>query len=453
MNKMKILVVPFLQSILLIGSLEAHCPVYLTVSLTGKTLQDTLLEINWGPYCYGPPQWVGIYAKDPTTSNFQPDFRIDGIANRTGKLITPIKLGKLHFPGGWNRQDASDQPATQYPAGKCLPHFVASYNGTELLTVDCLKIQPNWMAQIKDVNRMPLKDIFLPGTHASGAVFGSSNKTDSILVRDYLVVQQFDVWSQLVFGIRYLDFSIGYKNMNTENEADNFWIANENMLITPLVGILRDVCLFVKRSGELIVLDFSSFPIGFYKHPEIYSSLYRLLRQELGYEAYRRNVTKDDHCANRNIREILQQDRHILILFPTQELPYPASESTMLCPPWQRFSTSFMNISQTLDYMQLLFSKKPDSPVRDDGWIFTAVRSMEQTLNTQKLETAKKRAAVLNPKVNQWLKGPWGNNANVVAMDYFSNTNIVDLAIQVNAHKAFVMANKDYINLDIFNLC
>lgn len=78
---------------------------------------------------------------------------------------------------------------------------------------------------------------------------------------------------------------------------------------------------------------------------------------------------------------------------------------------------------------------------------------MEQTLNSHKLQTAKERAALLNPKVNQWLKGPWGRNANVVAMDYFSNTNLVDLAIQVNAYKGFSYANKDYVNLEILNLC
>ncbi|XP_017042983.1 uncharacterized protein LOC108089317 [Drosophila ficusphila] len=452
MIKMKILMLPLLQSILLFGFLEANCPVYLTVSLTGKTLQDTFLEVNWGPNCYGPPEWIGIYGQDPTTSNFQPELRIDGIENSTGKMITPIKLGKLRFPGGWNRQDSEEQPATRYPKGKCLPHFVASYKGTELLTVDCLKIQPNWMTQIKYLNKVPLKKIFLPGTHASGAFTGSSKKSSSILVRDYLVAQQFDIWSQLVFGIRYLDFSIGYKNMNTETDSDNFWIANENMLITPLVAILRDVHQFVKRSGEMVVLDFSSFPIGFYKHPEIYSSLFRLLRQELGDEAFQRNVAKDEHCADRNFGDLQQQGKHLVILFPTQELPYPENESNIICPSWRRFSTSFMNISQTLDYMRLLFSRKPDSPVRDDGWIFTAVRSMEQTLNAHKLETAKERAAVLNPKVNQWLKGPWGNNANVVALDYFSNTNIVDWAISVNTHKAFIMANKDFINLELFHL-
>ncbi|XP_017028066.1 uncharacterized protein [Drosophila kikkawai] len=452
--KTKILILlPLVQSILLFGFLKASCPVYLTISPNGKALYDSSLEVNWGPDCYGPPQWIGIYAQDPTISNFQPELLIPRVAivNKTGKIITQIKLGKLHFPGGWNRQDTSDPPATRYPTGKCLPHYVASYNGTELLTVDCLKIQPNWMAQNKDVSRMPLKNMFLPGTHASGAVVNRTSK--SVLIKDYLQAQLFDVWSQLVFGIRYLDFSVGYKNMATNDDSDNFWLVNENMFLQPLVGVLRDVLRFVKRSGEMVVLDFSSFPIGFYKHPEIYRSLFYLIRRELGDEAYQRNVTTNELCANRNLQDLLRQNRHVMILFPTQELPHPENESNLICPPWLRFSTSFMNMSQTLDYMRLLFSRKPESPVKDDGWIFTAVRSMEQTLNSHKLQTAKERAAVLNPKVNQWLKGPWGNNANVVAMDYFSNTNLVDLAIQLNAHKAFLMANEDYVNLEILNLC
>lgn len=116
-------------------------------------------------------------------------------------------MGKLLFPGGWNRQDPGEPPATRYPTGKCLPHYVASYNGTELLTVNCLKIQPNWMAQNKDVSLMPLKNMFLPGTHASGAVVNRTSK--SVLIKDYLQAQLFDVWSQLVLGIRYLDFSVG----------------------------------------------------------------------------------------------------------------------------------------------------------------------------------------------------------------------------------------------------
>lgn len=111
--------------------------------------------------------------------------------------------------------------------------------------------------------------------------------------------------------------------MDSNNDADNFWIANENMFITPLVGVLRDVRDFVKRSGELVVLDFSSFPIGFYKHPEVYSSLYHLLRQELGEVAYNPSATMEVQCAHRYVEELLQAGMRVVILFPKQELPHP----------------------------------------------------------------------------------------------------------------------------------
>lgn len=49
-----------------------------------------------------------------------------------------------------------------------------------------------------------------------------------------------------------------YDNENPEN----FWIVNENMFINQLRFILKDVRKFVSLSGEVVILDFSSFPIG-----------------------------------------------------------------------------------------------------------------------------------------------------------------------------------------------
>ncbi|XP_030372967.1 uncharacterized protein LOC115622961 [Scaptodrosophila lebanonensis] len=411
-------------------------------------MHESCLEVNWGPDCQTPPEWIGIFHQDPSISNFQPEVRIDGISNKTGKVTTHIKIGKLSFPGGWNRHDDDHIAPTKYPKGKCLPHYVASFNGTELLTVECLKIQPNWLSQLKGIAKAPIKRLFLPGTHASGAFITNYSKTKSVLVKDYLVAQHFDVWAQLVFGIRYLDLSIGYKHLEGVSDAENFWIVNENMYINPLTGVLRDVKRFVHRSGEMVIIDFSSFPIGFYKHPELYSALFQLIRQELGDVAFR-SYKPDEHCYQRSFEELKEQNRQILLLFPTEELPHPDNESELLCSPWQRFSTSYMNNSEVLDYMRFMFSMKPDSPVQDEGWIFWAVKSMEQALNTHKLQTTKERAALINPNVSRWLKGPWGLNANIVAMDYFSNTNIVDTAIHVNTLKAYLLSHENFVNLEI----
>lgn len=59
-------------------------------------------------------------------------------------------------------------------------------------------------------------------------------------------------------------FNCSYKPVDlydTQN-PENFWIVNENMFINQLRFILKDVRRFVTISGEVVILDFSSFPIG-----------------------------------------------------------------------------------------------------------------------------------------------------------------------------------------------
>lgn len=120
------------------------------------------------------------------------------------------------------------------------------------------------------------------------------------------------------------DSSHSYRySADSANESDNFWVVNENMFINPVIDVLRDVRRFVELSNEIVVLDFSSFPIGFYKHPEIYSSLYHLIRQELGQVLYERNVSSNEHCADRSFNDLRLLGRQVLLLFPTEELPHP----------------------------------------------------------------------------------------------------------------------------------
>ncbi|TMW43162.1 hypothetical protein DOY81_011759, partial [Sarcophaga bullata] len=469
------------------------CPIYLTIGLDGNTYQESTLHLNWASDCFVRPQWYGIFNEEPSTTLLQPFIRLYNISNATFQLSIKQKIGKLKFPKGWNRNDGDIQPK-HYAKVKCLDYYVASFQNNELLSVECLKIYPTWMQN--DVIKMKLKDLFIPGTHASGAYLTNYGATKSLFIREHAISQYFDVWSQLVFGIRYLDLSIGYKPVDlydTQN-PENFWIVNENMFINQLRFILKDVRRFVTISGEVVILDFSSFPIGFYKHPERHVSLLHLISNELGHLAYQRK-DKNKPCYDLTIEEIMATNGTILILYPIEELPHPENESPFLCPPWKRFSTGFMNTSQALDYMRLLFSKKKTSPVQDEGWIFNAIKSMEQSLNTNKLQSAKERASHINTKVSNWLRGPWGSTANVVTLDYFSSTNIIDntnklqsakerashintkvsnwlrgpwgstanvvtldyfsstniidVAIYANIQKAFLKLNKDYIKFEI----
>lgn len=55
----------------------------------------------------------------------------------------------------------------------------------------------------------------------------------------------------------------------------------------------------------------------------------------------------------------------------------------------------------------------------------------------------------INPKVISWMSGPWSENANIIALDYFSNTKIIDLAVYSNIQKAFHFVNKNFVKFEI----
>lgn len=72
------------------------------------------------------------------------------------------KIGKLKFPKGWNRNDGDIKPV-HYTKSKCLDYYVASFRQNELLSVECLKIYPTWMTKQRDIVKMQLKELFIPG--------------------------------------------------------------------------------------------------------------------------------------------------------------------------------------------------------------------------------------------------------------------------------------------------
>lgn len=53
----------------------------------------------------------------------------------------------------------------------------------------------------------------------------------------------------------------------------------------------------------------------------------------------------------------------------------------------------------------------------------------------EKMKEPGERAAEINSKVIPMLGGPWSWGANVVALDYFMSTNLIDIAIHTNQNK------------------
>lgn len=69
--------------------------------------------------------------------------------------------------------------------------------------------------------------------------------------------------------------------------------------------------------------------------------------------------------------------------------------------------------------------------------------------NGQKLTTTRERANQLNKNLSIWLGGPWSLSANVVAVDYFMSTNLIDIAIYTNRHKSYERNGNQLIHFDM----
>lgn len=82
----------------------------------------------------------------------------------------------------------------------------------------------------------------------------------------------------------------------------------------PLVKILNDIRNFVKLSNEIIIIDFSEFPVGFYTHPERHSELIRLLERRLGdLVIFRNESTAKSNSYELTLNEFRHNGKFILI--------------------------------------------------------------------------------------------------------------------------------------------
>lgn len=142
------------------------CPVYLTISSKSRSVEDSRIIINWGPACEHPPKWIGLYDKYPSV--FYDDLKayIETNNNQQGIFETNVTVGQLILPDGWNRDDVMKVPPKRNN-GKCLPFYVASFDADDVIlrSLDCLKIQPNWMSANIHLMDVPLKNIFIPGSN------------------------------------------------------------------------------------------------------------------------------------------------------------------------------------------------------------------------------------------------------------------------------------------------
>ena len=182
--------------------------VFLTINSLAKISWDGRfekrnLELNWvNPPDRKEEDYIGLYRDDPRdTSQASPLLRVPAIY--TGQYY----LTSVQFPD-INILHPALLPIP--PRTMCLYNYWIAYvRSGKVMAVNCIKTQPVWMWEMKEkIGSIPLHALMIPGTHNAGAYNKFSSYSDDTILMRYSVNQGEDVWTQLLFGIRYFDLRV-----------------------------------------------------------------------------------------------------------------------------------------------------------------------------------------------------------------------------------------------------
>lgn len=302
----------FIAFLLIFGCAScSHCPVYLTVK-NSLTLDASRLTINWDKDCENPPHKLRAFNNNPYLQEAPVILEISPKAHKLHHFVTNFKLSDLKYPKKWtnHRQQINDDE--QPPQSNCLNFYVLSFNKTNHVTnFECLKINPQWMSETKEIWKFPLKLLLIPGTKCSACYMTRSNSKRRNLRRNNFK-QNFNVWQQLVFGVRYLEFSMGYFRSfhGVLDIKGRFFAFSQNQEISSIFSILEDVRHFVEISKEIVILDFNHFVYGF--HDSTHELFINLLQDTLEDVAMVNNATKSFDLT---IEKMKNAGKYLLILY------------------------------------------------------------------------------------------------------------------------------------------
>lgn len=291
--------------VLVFNTINCHCPVYLT-------LQNEVVIIHWNRNCETPPHKLRIFDKNPYLRNTSAITEVNPSELKLKYFITNTKFSDLVFPQKWQK---NHQQLMNNEHSNCLNFYVLSFNKSNHVTnFECLRINPQWMSETKEIHQFPLKHLLIPGTKCSACYMTPSNSKR----RNLKFKQNFDIWQQLVMGVRYLEFSVGYFRSfhGVLDIKGRFFVFNEksNQEISSIFPLLEDIKRFVVLSNEIVIIDFKEFVYGFHDVSLAHEIFMKLL-QDTFEDVAILNERNGTNCYDLTIEKMRNCGKNLLILY------------------------------------------------------------------------------------------------------------------------------------------
>lgn len=292
------------------------------------------------------------------------------------------------------------------------------------------------------LGRLPIGSLMIPGTHNSGC-YPHKNLSRRRIYQRYLLTQDRDVWTQLVHGIRYLDIRVGYYTSLTNGTTDDdtltsrFWVYHDIIRLTSLSAIIKDVRNFLNVArGEIVIMDFHRFPVGFDGRPGRHRLLAMVLQRE--FEGLILKYDAGIESLGPTLNDIWATGKRLIICYNDKRT---ANEYDWL---WPAISQAWGN-QQTAEGLfkhleDVIMGPKLFRNGQNPLWaVMAELTPLSLSILFNLSDGLREMADSVNRNLTFKFQDEWWNDTNIVATDFFLGNNLIDVSIQANMRKSDIL--------------
>ncbi|XP_012232583.1 PI-PLC X domain-containing protein 3 isoform X2 [Linepithema humile] len=406
---------------------------------------DAELEVNWEFDCPSDTRYsdtqIKVFTADPFAKHnetIEPKLTLTSLEHPRGYYRTNITVGRPPLPGGWNTKNGN----TTLPGQHCLDYYAVLYKDGDISSSSCLQIWPTWMYDLRrEIGMLPIGSLMIPGTHNSGCYkHGDSTRQDAF--QQYLMTQDRDVWTQLVHGIRYLDIRVGYypsiSNGTTFDEEGNnvsrFWVNHDILRMTPLSEILRDVRNFLDAArGEVVIMDFHRFPVGFEDMPNRHRKLVDILSQV--FEGLILKPDRGIEGLGPTLNDIWTSGKRLIICYNNKHV---VNEYDWLWPPLTQAWGNQQTAEGLFEYLneEISGSKRRRNSENPLWAVMAELTPYALDLFFNLSGGLRQMADSVNRNLTVKFQEEWWKETNIVATDFFLGNDLISVSRMSNIKKS-----------------
>lgn len=304
----------------------------------------------------------------------------------------------------------------------------------------CKETRRDWMDEMNStLTDHKVRQVFLPGTHDSVSYQTDFNPMlQNHRWKTYALTQDDDVYSQLKHGIRYLDIRVSYyaPNLRGADEDDKFWGVHGPFSTNPLLDILEQVKRFIDETNEIVIFDIHQLAEGF-DNIEIHKELVSLLYEKLS------TIAADSSLGwDATLGDIWQSGKRLIIGYSDLEKVQEERRGIL----WPSVLHRQGDVrGDTNDLKKYLTELRMEMMQQIQSRPFAEMAELTPNTSDALADISgglRIKANEVNYNLMKLYHGEFGREANIVAVDFYRSTNIVDVAIQWNKMKFGKLADE-----------